>query len=221
MAMAGSRDQLLRELLRLGCVEISEPEDRLADPAWSALLRRGTSSLAETRTEIADVSTALAALKQYAKLKDGLFIQRKTVSEQDFLDPERREQAGAVTRRIGGALQEISRLQGEESRLTARRAALEPWKSLDVPLELEGTAHTLVRLGVCPGATDTGALRTALADTAAELYEAGADKQQKYCLLICHRAEEEKVQELLRPFNFSAVSFQGYTGTAAENADRL
>ena len=221
MAMAGSRDQLLRELLRLGCVEISEPEDRLADPAWSALLRRGTSSLAETRTEIADVSTALAALKQYAKLKDGLFVQRKTVSEQDFLDPERREQAGAVTRRIGGALQEISRLQGEESRLTARRAALEPWKSLDVPLELEGTAHTLVRLGVCPGATDTGALRTALADTAAELYEAGADKQQKYCLLICHRAEEEKVQELLRPFNFSAVSFQGYTGTAAENADRL
>ena len=90
MAMAGSRDQLLRELLRLGCVEISEPEDRLADPAWSALLRRGTSSLAETRTEIADVSTALAALKQYAKLKDGLFVQRKTVSEQDFLDPERR-----------------------------------------------------------------------------------------------------------------------------------
>ena len=40
MAMADSRDQLLRELLRLGCVEISEPAGHLADPAWAALLRR-------------------------------------------------------------------------------------------------------------------------------------------------------------------------------------
>ena len=32
MAMADSRDALLRELLRLGCVEISEPAGRLSDP---------------------------------------------------------------------------------------------------------------------------------------------------------------------------------------------
>ena len=70
-------------------------------------------------------------------------------------------------------------------------------------------------------AADTAAIRGELGDTAAELYEISADKQQRCCLLIAHRAEEEKVQELLRPFNFSAVSFQGYTGTAAENADRL
>ena len=92
-----------------------------------------------------------------------------------------------------------------------------------MPLELEGTAHALFRLGTCPGATDTGALRTDLAasDAAAEVYEINADKQQKYYLLICHRADEEKVQEVLRPYNFSATVFQGVTGTAAENVDAL
>jgi len=42
VAMAAERDGLLRALLRLGCVEISEPDGLLNDPAWSALLRRGT-----------------------------------------------------------------------------------------------------------------------------------------------------------------------------------
>ena len=220
MALERRRDELLRGLLHLGCVEISEPE-QLSDPAWSALLARGTSALVQTRTEIADVNSALAAIRQYAKVKDGLFIQRRAVSEREFLDIDGRAQAQTVSRRIGEALSEISRLQSEESRLNARRAALEPWRSLDLPLEQTGTAHTLFRLGVCPGSTDTGAVRAALGDSAAELYEVSGDKQQRYYLLICHRAEEEQVQELLRPFNFSAVVFQGVEGTAAENADTL
>ena len=219
MAMAHRREELLDSLLWLGCVEISEPD--LTDPAWSELLRRGTSALAETRTEIADVRTALQALKHYAKVKDGLFIQRRAVSEQEFLDPDGRDGAQAACERIMGALRDISRLQGEENRLSARRAALVPWAPLEMPLEREGTEHVLFRMGVCPGATDTGAVRTALADAAAELYEVSGDKQQKYYLLLCHRAEEDRVQELLRPFNFSAVSFQGAAGTAAENLAAL
>lgn len=47
------------------------------------------------------------------------------------------------------------------------------------------------------------------------------DKQQRYCLLICHKSEEEKALEQLRPFGFSATAFQGLTGTAKENLDRL
>lgn len=73
MAMADHRDELLKGLLHLGCVEISEPDDKLADPAWSALLKRGTSRLAETKSEITEVNTALDAIKRFAQPKDGLF----------------------------------------------------------------------------------------------------------------------------------------------------
>ena len=221
MAMAAQRQQLLRELLHLGCVEISEPDGKLADPAWSALLKRENSRLLDTKSEITDVNTALAAIKKYAQLKDGLFIQRHPISEAEFLGDETAERARAACKRIDSLLQTISGLQSEEGRLRAKRAALEPWKGLDVPLENQGTAHVLFRMGVCPGSTDTGAVRQALGQHAAEIFEVGADKQQTYYFLICLRAEEQDVMESLRPFNFSAVTFQDVTGTAEENLRSL
>lgn len=221
MAMASQRQQLLRELLHLGCVEISEPDGKLADPAWSALLKRENSHLLDTKSEITDVNTALAAIKKYAQLKDGLFIQRHPISEAEFLGEETAKQAKSICKRIDSLLQTISSLQSEEGRLRAKRAALEPWKGLDVPLENQGTAHVLFRMGVCPGSTDTGAVRQALGQHAAEIFEVGADKQQTYYFLICLRAEEQDVMESLRPFNFSAVTFQDTTGTAEENLRTL
>ena len=221
MAMAAQRDALLRELLRLGCVEISEPAGKLSDPAWAALLRRDASQLAQTKNEQGEAGAALAALKRYGGTKDGLFIQRRTVSEAEFLSGETLEKSRAVSREINGYLQDISRLQGEEGRLLSRRAGLEPWVPLDMPLELGGTEHAVFRLGVFPGAADTAAIRAELADAAAELYEISADKQQRCCLLAAHRAEEEKALEILRPHGFSVTAFQGVTGTAAENVAAL
>ena len=221
MAMASQRQQLLRELLHLGCVEISEPDGKLADPAWSALLKRENSHLLDTKSEITDVNTALAAIKKYAQLKDGLFIQRHPISEAEFLGDETAERARAACKRIDSLLQTISGLQSEEGRLRAKRASLEPWKGLDVPLENQGTAHVLFRMGVCPGSTDTGAVRQALDQHAADIFEVGADKQQTYYFLICLRDEEQAVMDSLRPFNFSAVTFQDMTGTAEENLRAL
>ena len=98
-----------------------------------------------------------------------------------------------------------------------------PWKSLDMPLELEGTTYTRFRLGVCPGSTDIGQVKTELgaSGTAAELYEISGDKQQKYLLLISLRADEEAALDVLRPHGFSVVTIPDTTGTAADNIARL
>ena len=223
MAMADCRDELLKGLQHLGCVEISEPDDKLSDPDWSALLKRGTSRLTETKGEITDVNTALDAIKRIAQPKDSMFAPRGAVTEQEFLSDDTAQRARALSERIGELVQKLTRLQGEEGRLLSRKAALQPWSSLDMPLELEGTAHAVFRMGVCPGSTDTGAVKTELAaaDTAAELYEISADKQQKYFLVICHRQDEAAVMEVLRPHNFSVTTFQNVTGTAAENLAAL
>jgi Archaeal/vacuolar-type H+-ATPase subunit I len=223
MAMASDRDGLLDQLLRLGCVEISEPDAKLADPRWAALMSRGTSSMAVTKSEVVDVETALAALEKFSGEKQGMFIQRHPISERDFLGEETVTRAKAACGKINGLLQTLTALQNDESRLMAKRAALAPWKSLDLPLEREGTEHALFRTGVCPGAADVGAMKTALgaSGAAAELLEAGGDKQQHYLLLICHRSDAAKALETLRPYNFSLVSFPGCTGTAAQNLDQL
>mgnify|MGYP002543795232 CR=1 FL=1 len=59
-------------------------------------------------------------------------------------------------------------------------AALTPWKDLDMPLERTGTAHTIFRLGVCPGQTDVGAIRVQMEaeGLAAELYEIVAGERR-------------------------------------------
>ena len=223
MAMAGQKEELLRQLLRLGCVEISEPDSKLADPAWAALLQRGTSHLVNKKSEIADVDTALAAIKKYAQLKDGLFIKRRPISEKDFLDTGTADQAKEAAQKIGDLLRSLTQLQSDETRLQTRRAGLLPWKSLDMPLELEGTTYTRFRLGVCPGSTDIGQVKTELgaSGAAAELYEISGDKQQKYLLLISLRADEEAALDVLRPHGFSVVTIPDTTGTAADNIARL
>ncbi len=223
LAMANRREELLDQLLRLGCVEISEPDGKLADPAWSALLRRETSALAEAKSELAQANSALDALKRYAGAKDGLFIQRRPIGQEEFLGDGTVRKAREVSGRIHTALQDIARLQGEEGRLLSRRAGLEPWVSLDMPLEMNGTAYAVFRQGVFPGTVEIGAVCNELAgaDLAAELYEVSGDKQQRYCLLACHRADEEAALELLRPYGFSVTAFQGLEGTAAENVSAL
>ena len=223
IAMADRREELLKGLLHLGCVEISEPSEVLADPQWASLFQRSGSSLAERKGQLTDVNTALDAIKQYAKLKDGMFIKRHPITEAEFLDAGAAEKAQAACDAVREQLGILTKAQSEAGRLESRAAALKPWGSLDLPLERSGTAHTIFRLGVCPGQTDVGAIRVQMEaeGLAAELYEISADKLQKYLLVIVHRGDEEKTQELLRPFGFSAVTFQGMTGTAAENIRSL
>ena len=223
IAMADRREALLKGLLHLGCVEISQPEEVLSDPEWAALFRRSETLLTQRKAELTDVDTALAAIGQYAKLKNGLFIKRHPITEAEFLDAGAAEQAKAACEAVREQLGVLMQAKTEEGHIASQIAALTPWRELDLPLEQTGTAHTIFRMGVCPGQTDTGALRTQMEaeGLAAELYEIGADKLQKYLLLIVHRADEERTQELLRPFGFSAVRFSGLTGTAAENLRSL
>ena len=221
MAMSAQKEELLKGLLQLGCVEISEPEERLADPEWAALLHREASDLTRTKSELTDVNAALEALKRYAPAKEGLFVLRRDVTEHEFLSSKTVETARAASGKINGLLQTLSRLQNERNRLNARKAALVPWESLDMPLEDAGTEHVTFRLETCPGGTDFGAVRTALGEACAEIYEVSAGREQACALLMFHKSDGEAVQDALRPFNFSVTAFPGVTGTAAENIAEL
>jgi len=222
IAMAAERKRLIDGLLHLGCVEITEPTDKLADPEWAALLKRHGSALTQRRLELAEVQDALDAIGRYGKTKEKALHLRPGVTEEAFLDEETAREAGAASREINDTLKFLAQLKSDENRMLALRASLEPWEKLDVPLEHHGTTYTVSRLEVCPAGGDMKAVRAALdeADAAAELYEISADKQQRYVYLLCLRSEEEKTQEILRAFGFSVTVFAIPHGTAAENIKR-
>ena len=223
VAMADRREELLEGLLHLGCVEITEPDNILKEPGWESLLQRESSRLVETKNEIAAVNTALAALKKYAQAKDGFFIQRRAISAEELMSEDLAVQADAASGRILEFLQELTQLQSDETRLSAQKAALMPWASLDMPLESGGTEHTRFFMGTFPGGTDMSAIQTELAasDTAAELYQVSVDKQLCYAFLICHKEDNGAVLETLRPYGFSVTDFPDLSGTPAENLGEL
>ena len=219
IAMADERQRLMDGMLHLGCMEIIEPTDKLADPEWSALLKQEGSQLTQRKLELTEVHNALDAIGRYGKVKEKALHLRPEVTEEAFLDNKTAEQAGAASREINDTLKFLSQLQSDENRMRALRASLEPWEALDVPLEHHGTSHTVSRLEVCPAAVDLQAVYAALdeAEVAAALYEISADRQQRYTYLLCLRSEEEKAQEILRGFGFSVTVFTVPHGTAKEN----
>ncbi len=221
--MARDRGALLKALLRAGCVEIRDPGDRLADPAWSELLHRESSDLPQTRSRLADLNQALSNLKHYTKEKDALFPARYPVTQEDFLSEKETGRARSSCSKINALTQEYAELTAGETRLKADQAMLAPWSSLDLPLEQTGSEHVLFRLCVCPAGVELGALRAQLdaGGLAAELLEVSSDRRQHYLLILCYRSDEKELSEMLKPYNLSAVTFPGRSGTAAENISRL
>ena len=219
IGLASERAELMRRLLHMGCVEVTEPEDRLADPDWAALVRRSTSDLSDAKAQAAALSSALDALKKYAPAKGGLFQKRSDIAEKDFFDDAVLADALDCASEINDSTKEIAQIYSRVNKVTAARASLVPWAGLELPLELQETAAAAVTLGVCPVTVELSALQKDLGEAAelAELQQVSEDKDQRYLMLITHKSETDLAIEALRPHSFSTVTFKELSGTPAEN----
>ncbi len=222
-AMAADRDELLRQLQHLGCVEIREPDQELGDPAWAGFARVDDTALADTKVKADRLRAALDLLGHYAPAKGSMFQPRPQVSEAQLFDASVRQEALAAAQRISDLETRIAAIANEQSKLTAQRAALAPWLELDAPLDLASTREVSVTYGAVERSADRHAVETALASEAelAELSWAGQDRDFQYVLVFCHRSAEEAAMAALKPFGFTPASLRGWTGTARANTDAI
>lgn len=221
--MAADRETLLRQLQHLGCVEISEPTDKLADPDWAALTRVDDAGLARVKADAALLNAALNTLKGIGKEKGGLLQARPEVTEGQLFDEGLRASAMEAAQAVNAQEKRISAIQNEQGKLRAQKAALTPWLELDIPLETTGTREVSATFGAVMSTVALDTVKQAL-EEATELVEvipAGKDREFQYVLILCHRSAEETAFETLKKFGFSRSSLRGWTGTAQENTDRL
>ena len=223
LAVRGQKEELLRDLLLLGCVEVSEPEDSELQPGIRSCLSRESSGLLRYRTSHAKLTQAVELLQKYAPAKKSLLSPKPETDSEAILDDSTLPQTMELAEGIIGRDERIRRITAEESRMRGQIESLSPWLSLDYPLECAGTERCSVVLGGIPAAIDVGSAEAALNAAAeeAELVLVNSDKDQHYLVLICLKEELSAALDSLREFSFAAASLGGMSGTAKECTERM
>ena len=216
------RRPLLKELTKLGCVEIGASADHLTDPEWSSVAEKFNET-EENAALLSQLTAAHEILAKYAPHKSGFLSARRMVSETAFQDAQVLKDAEGAAEQLNGYGREIAASYSEEGRLTARKASLAPWSSLDVPFGADFGHSFQVICGVTPSA---GVIPAELAaavegETDARLELIHSDREQNYFLLIVHNASFDAAMDLLKAKGFATVSFKDVEGTAAENIRQL
>ncbi|MEH2941064.1 V-type ATP synthase subunit I [Lawsonibacter sp. JLR.KK007] len=223
VAMASDREDLLRKLQHMGCVEIVQPEADPEAPLWASLARPDTGGLAAAHEEQLQAERALEVLKRYAPAKSGFLAPRPSVPEKDLLNPEQTRQGMSLAQEVHGLDRRLSAIRAEQTKLEAQKEALRPWLNLDLPLETGSTPQVVFQLGTLPASLPMNQAEGEVqaAGELAELTEVSASRESHYCTLVCHASQGDAVLETLKNLGWSRANLRDWTGTAAENLKRL
>ena len=218
MAVRSRKDELLRELIRHGCVEFSELEDQIQGSDVESILSRESSDVAALKSQLTSLNHAIALLDTYAPKKGKLLSAKPELEDLAFLDDTGLSGALKFAGAIEGYDARIKRISAEESRQRGIIDSLQPWLGLDLPLNTEGTERCGVLMGTIPVKMELADVQSALSqvDEESELFQVNEDKRDRYVLLVAMKETIPAMQECLRGFGFTASSLGSMKGTARE-----
>ena len=218
MAVRSRKDELLRELIRHGCVEFSELEDQIQGSDVESILSRESSDVATLKSQLTSLNHAIALLDTYAPKKGKLLSAKPELEDMAFLDDTGLTGALKFAGAIEGYDARIKRISAEESRQRGIIDSLQPWLGLDLPLNTEGTERCGVLMGTIPVKMELSAVQAALSqvDEESELFQVNEDKRDRYVLLVAMKETIPAMQECLRGFGFTASAQGSMKGTARE-----
>lgn len=219
IALSTDRDELLKGLMKLGCVEISQPDTSQIDSITNFPLVTDVSESQQVSSNLQEIQNSLSIIDSYSPISRGLFSAPREITIEKFFDRQRIDKALEVARNIGILVQDISSYEAELSRLAARKASLAPWRPADVPLDFASTPNLSVMFGVCPSTVTIEELENA-ASSVSEAYKLeriNSDNEQHYLILLCYAEDTEEVLSNIKRLGFGTVSFKEYSGTAEDN----
>ncbi|MGI6030691.1 MAG: V-type ATP synthase subunit I [Eubacteriales bacterium] len=219
-----AREPLLHALMDLGVVELTAQDAHLADDHWKELVQRDSDEDATAKLEakLQKVSTVLQALEQYDQSKKPLIFTRRIVSREEFdRQLERRVEMEQLVEQVNDLLNQWNDLRTQENRLHTTMQSLVPWKSLQVPLSMEGTRRTAVMLGVLPSAAEPQEveLQVSKITEKSQVQLVSSDAEQHYFMVLCLRQEQPAVLDGLKQLGFNTVHFKDIKGTAQQELD--
>lgn len=215
MGLRRDREELLRLLQRMGCVEIDEPEERP-----EGLGVTDTTALTRARERRGEAERALSALKRYAPQKGG---QRTALTQEELFDPERLRRGEQAVRTILETERTVAALHARQAKLESEREELAPWLALDVPLDTPSTREVTVLFGTLPVSVELSEAEGHLLAVSelVRLTPAGSDGEHHYLMLLYHNSAAQEVCEQLKELGWAKMAPRNWSGTAQENDTRI
>ena len=215
IAVQSQKKALLEDLLKLGCVEISEPEVDLEGLMNTFKGKRDDAM--ERRSQQIKILNALKVLDQYAPVKKGLLTPKPEADKDEFLNEEDLRTALGAAEHILELDGEIRSISARESRERSLLESLQPWENLDLDLDFKGTKTCDVLLGALPVTVTAMEAEGTLTELDADVTEISADNSDRYIAVVYRKEIRDEVLTALRELNFSQVSLSGLTGSAHDN----
>ena len=216
IAVQSQKKALLEDLLKLGCVQVSESEADL-EGLMNTLGDKRDEGAMERRSQQIKILNALKVLDQYAPVKKGLLTPKPEAEKEAFLDEQALHSGVEAAEHILALDAEIRAAAASESRERALLESLEPWAGMDLPLECRGTKTCDLLLGAVPASVTVMDVNGRLAELDAVATQINADPTDLFITVLYRREQRDEVLAALRDVNFSQVTFPNTVGTAKDN----
>ncbi len=210
--------ELLEALQREGICQILNAEE--------AMVSKDTPELAATGERPRDIEDLLSRLQKCIAFLQGfgdptkalvsMLAPRVVVDEESYERIISDEQILKTIERCEQLESAIERIKGQREALHAALPELQPWQSLQTPVEEIGPLErTICQAGFMPA----GQLKPAqdhIAELGGAIQQIGQTDNRSACLVVYLKENAAEVQKLLRAAEFAPVNFAPMTGTVAE-----
>lgn len=217
------KKDLMKELMRLGVVQLTDQNGKLSDEEWASFVSKDgdEETAAKYDAKVSEAAFALETLSK-ADIGDGsLFPTRRSVTRAEFEQVlEHRKDIEKRVEKILEFNRRLIELKTEANKLESLRLSLLPWERFDLDFSEAQTRLTVVIPGVTPGSVDPVSILQALDREVPESHMEMVEKdaEQNYLSVICLKEHREKVLDVLRQFGFSQAPFEG-KGNALEHLE--
>ena len=223
IGLQAEREEMLRRLQHLGCLEITEPEPASDDPLLEKLRIPEAAELQRIREQYTAAEQALQTLTDHTPKEKNALEPLPFIDEQALTDESQLADGKNAAERLNRCREELASLQSRSEKLAAEEAQLLPWESLTMPLECATTEKVLIQMGTLPAVVPPEQIREAL-EAAGDLYEfreVSADRERRYAVLTVHISQAEDHVAAVKALGWSRVAPGDRRGTAGENLAAL
>jgi len=210
--------ELLEALQRDGICQILNAEEAMVSKDWPELTAAAPKPK-DIEQLLGRLANSIAFLKSYSVSQKGLagvLAPRTVIAEQSYNETISDEKIPGIIDQCEQTDANIERLKAECENLYATLEMLEPWASLQTPVEEIGRLQQTTCLAGLLPVQQFEQTEEKLGELAAVIQQIGKADSQYACLVLSLNENLNETQKLLRSADFEPVNFESMTRTVTE-----